>query len=39
MVGPLEELPLLGDGVHDRFKRRTAVGDAEGAGVDFGDDL
>ncbi len=38
MVGALEDLALLRDGVDDRLQRRTAIGVAERVGADLVDD-
>jgi len=38
VVGTSENLPLLRDGPHDHFERRSAACAAEGAGVDLAHD-
>jgi len=39
MVSAFENLTLLGDGMNDRFERRSPVGDAERAALDLTNDL
>lgn len=38
VIGPLEELPLLGDGSDHRFERGATIGIAERAALNFVDD-